>query len=114
MKTEVVENLKKILEHISPKSELYKSQKAAIEFLENFVSWQETHYEVCEVIALQMDCRTPKKKLLEHYEGTGRGGLYELSKDITDKFEEKNKNRSWDGEFMEEVISFTYSYIDNL
>jgi len=36
----------------------------------------------------------------------GRGALYELAEDWTNQFEERNKNRDWDGEFFDEIEQF--------
>ena len=39
-------------------------------------------------------------------EAQGRGGLYELAKELTDKFENKYKGKEWDGEFFDTINEF--------
>jgi hypothetical protein len=55
-----------------------------------------------------------KSLLIEYYELNGKGCLWELAKSITDEFEELNKNREWDGEWMDEVQEFVETKINEL
>ena len=36
----------------------------------------------------------------------GKCGFYDLCLDLTNQFEEINKDRQWDGEFLDEIYSF--------
>ena len=77
-------------------------------FPNGFTSWQETHYEVVEKISMisQMDEALIPPLVSFVYTMGGRGGLYELAEELTDEFEELNKNREWDGEFFDEIETF--------
>lgn len=76
-------------------------------FPNGFASWQETHFEVVQAITTTFS----RDELLEgivfeRHRAQGHGGLYELAEELTDKFEEKNKGREWDGEFFDEIAEF--------
>lgn len=78
-------------------------------FPNGFTSWYETFYEVVDNISLAFDQITLEwdSKRLQHVQDTqGRMGLVELAKELTDKFELKNKDREWNGEFFEEIDEF--------
>ena len=71
---------------------LKKVNTSKEEFPNGFVSWYETFYEVVSFI---------KNSSLE-----GRGVLYELAKNLTDKFERLNKDRYWNGDFYDAINIF--------
>ena len=75
-----------------------------------FTSWMETHHEVVTEItnALTADELEPefKNKATRIREEQGTGGIYELAEELTDKFEQLNKGREWDGEFFDEINEF--------
>lgn len=75
-------------------------------FLNSFASWYETHHEV--VNALTLAIRNERKSLLieEYMEAEGFVGMYQLAKELTDEFENLNKDRQWDGEFFDEIWAF--------
>jgi hypothetical protein len=75
-------------------------------FPNGFESWQETHYEVVQVITMEHVKDDPQGVVRERHHAQGHGGLYELAKELTDEFEEINKGRNWDGEFFEEIDKF--------
>jgi len=75
-------------------------------FPNGFSSWQETHYEVVQVITREHIKNNPQGIVKERHEAQGHGGLYELAEELTDEFEKLNKGRKWDGEFFEEVDEF--------
>ncbi len=85
---------------------LYQTEK----FPNGFDSWQETHFEICQEIANQFltDSR-PEGRVMQAHETGGHGSLYELAKEMTDKFENLHKDRLWDGEFFEEIELFIES-----
>jgi hypothetical protein len=69
-------------------------------FPNGFSSWQETHYEVVSTMTFYLHNHP------EIVIDGGTGWLYELAEKWTDKFEELNKNREWNGEFFEEIDDF--------
>lgn len=76
------------------------------EFPNGFSSWQETHFEVVSKIQELLFPPITSKVINEILENNGTGGIYELAEELTDKFEQENKGREWDGEFYEEVDKF--------
>ena len=66
-------------------------------------SWHETHYEVVSYIE---ERETSSQTIKDIWESQGRGGIYELAKNLTDEFEMHNANRAWDGEFFDEIREF--------
>lgn len=76
-------------------------------FPNGFQSWMETFFEVVTFITLQL-ANDPDSgdTISERYENSGTGGMYELAEEWTDEFEEKNKEREWDGEFFDELEVF--------
>lgn len=71
-------------------------------FPNGFASWMETHYEI--VAAFYCD---PKSKRLEQLENhKGRGGLYELAEELTDKFEKLHEGWVWDGDYYDTLEEF--------
>jgi len=84
-----------------------KTQKT---FTNGFESWKETFYEVIRFIENDLigyaQHRDYENIISETQEKEGHAGIYTLASDWTDQFEELNKNRAWDGEFMDEVVMF--------
>ena len=77
------------------------------EFPNGFLSWMETHHEVVSFLTLNYERdKTHNGKVSRILEEQGTGGLYEFAEDLTDKFENENKDKSWDGDFFEELESF--------
>ncbi len=72
----------------------------------NFTSWHETHYEIVQAITIEQTKEQPQGLAQERHDAQGHGGLYELAQELTDEFENKNKDREWDGEFFDEIDSF--------
>lgn len=79
-------------------------------FPNGFSSWYETHHEIISGITAAL-----KPKALKQPDGSladrimytgGTGAIYELGKELTDKFEKLNKGREWDGEFFDEIEAF--------
>ena len=74
-------------------------------FTNGFISYKET------LIELSMNAHREMRKdqlVLIHTtaEREGRGGIYSILHDWAMEFEQKNKGREWDGEFLEEVDAF--------
>lgn len=75
-------------------------------FPNGFDSWKETYFEVVSVISIEL-INGPKSDLIkDQYEWSGIGAMYELAEKLTDEFENLNKGREWDGEFMDEIFDF--------
>lgn len=97
---------KEVLKHIeeiiieNQGLKLFKDRNDA-NFPNGITSYLETYYEVVSYI------------VFKNY-APENAHLWELVKDITDAFELKNKDRVWDGEFFEEVVEFTHSYLPDL
>jgi hypothetical protein len=75
-------------------------------FPNGFASWQETHFNVVSIIAVNLSKVFVPASLSNRYLAQGIGGMYELAEELTDKFEKLNKGREWDGEFAEEIDEF--------
>ena len=79
-------------------------------FPNGFESWMETHHEVVTAITEAMTAEELEPEFqnvaTRRREEQGIGGVYELAEELTDKFEQLNKGREWDGEFFDEVTEF--------
>lgn len=75
-------------------------------FPNGFDNQHETHFEVVTEINLQIIENRPCKRIYETLEKIGHGGLYELAKELTDKFEEKHKGVEWNGDWFDAVQDF--------
>lgn len=76
-------------------------------FINGFTSWYETHHVIVEYLSIHEDSFVGgvlEKTLQEN----GMGGVWELAKDLTDEFEEANKETEWgkDKDFLEELEEF--------
>jgi hypothetical protein len=72
-------------------------------FPNGFNSWQETHFEIVEAIIKNEESSERIKKINSE---SGRGGLYELAEELTDKLEKKYEHHLWDGDFFDCVETF--------
>ena len=82
---------------------------------ENYLA---THFEVVSyILDARVNYRTADKNCtgwrLKCIQSTqGRGGLYQLAKELTDGFELKHQNRDWeDGDFFEELDDYITLYL---
>lgn len=84
-------------------------------FPNGFTSWMETHHEVVEYITNFIDSfeipedELPQSEIKAARDANGTTGLYEVAENWTDEFENINKGRDWDGEFMDEINTFCIS-----
>ena len=86
----------------------YAEQEFSKLFPNGFESWYETFYEIVRNMCwIDFDLRKKEYPLFEktHAE-EGTGGLWQLTKELTDKFELLHKDREWDGEFFDEIEKF--------
>ncbi len=79
-------------------------------FPRGFTSWHETHFEVVAEIArirsLEEEEAPLNNKVAAREEAQGFGGLYELAEELTDKFEQENKDKTWDGDYFDFIEEF--------
>lgn len=70
-------------------------------FPNGFDSWMETHYEVVQAITLKLSDEDMEEDsaLYERLEEQGTGGMYELSEELTDAFEEEYEGAIWGADF---------------
>ena len=66
----------------------------------------ETYFEINMRIAESLLDYNTKDFVTRRYEQQGRGGMYELAKELTDEFQEIHKDKEWDGEFFDELDLF--------
>jgi hypothetical protein len=66
-------------------------------FPNGFDSWMETHYEVVQAITLKLSDEDMEEDsaLYERLEEEGTGGMYMLSEELTDAFEEEYEGAVW-------------------
>jgi hypothetical protein len=66
-------------------------------FPNGFDSWMETHYEIVQAITLKLSDEDMEEDsaLYERLEEQGTGGMYELSEELTDAFEEEYEGAEW-------------------
>ena len=85
-----------------------KEMKKIVEFVNGFENWHETHFEVVSAITqeLRKDPNDIAPVVAKRQLEQGTGGMYELAQELTDKFEELNKGRYWDGEYYDEIEEF--------
>lgn len=81
-------------------------------FINGFRSWVETHHEIVSVIGLIRSKDTLPEKLQKIQDADGTPGFYDLCIELTDVFEEINKDRQWDGEFWEEIEQFIEKWLN--
>lgn len=70
--------------------------------------WAEAHFEICESITIALSSSADKNIAKRRQEEQGRGGVYELSFELTNKFLKENSNIIWgeDKIFQDEIDSF--------
>ena len=76
-------------------------------FPNGFDSWHETHFEVVTEINIQIIENRECKRISEINDEFGHGGLFDLAKELTDKFEEEYKDYDWNyGDWFEAMRDF--------
>lgn len=73
-----------------------------MKFINGITSYLETYYEVVSYLTLTEKEGTEYNARTEY----GTGGMYDLARELTDEFEKLHENRSWDGEFFDEIEEF--------
>jgi hypothetical protein len=78
------------------------------QFPNGFYSWAETHHEIVSIVALAMQDPMEMPMSLEEIQmEQGSIGITKLCIRLTDEFEELNRGREWDGEWIDEAYEFT-------
>jgi hypothetical protein len=75
-------------------------------FVNGFISWQETHFEIVDFIVGIRKADKLEGVIAKRQEEQGIGGLYELAEEWTEEFEKLNEGREWDGDFFDEIEEF--------
>lgn len=83
------------------------SKKANVTLPKGFRDWADTHHEIVCTIHAFIDNDIMPNKLLDILDREGRGGLYDLSIDLTNDFCNTYENRVWDGDWVDTIIQFT-------
>ncbi len=89
------------------------SIKRKQQFPNGFESWMETHFEIVQAITNESTDTIGEYSSLmaqQREEQQGRGGLYELSRELTDKFELLHEGKEWgiddDTQYFDEIEAF--------
>ncbi|WP_018628013.1 hypothetical protein [Niabella aurantiaca] len=84
-------------------------------FPNGFDSWQKTHFEVVEALCYLRDIEEPgqQKSFSEMLNRSASEGLYQLAKELTDKFEEATKNLPRNRTLFEEIEDFVAREVKN-
>ena len=77
-------------------------------FPNGFDSWQKTHFEVVEALCYLRDIEEPSqhKSFSEMLNRSATEELYQLAKELTDKFEEGTRDQPRDRTLFEEIEDF--------
>lgn len=77
-----------------------------INTLNDFEEYHETHFEIVKAIVLSEDIKGSTAQKIQ--EQTGTGGLYDLAKELTYKFETAHKNIIWGEDliYQDEIEKF--------
>lgn len=76
------------------------------ELFNNLDSYLETHFEITSFILKELENPDPTTPVNKVFIERGTGGMYEIARYLTDKFEDKHKNTVWDGNYFDELESF--------
>lgn len=81
----------------------------SIKLPNGLISYLETFYEITS--AIESTTHLSGSVSNKRQECQGRGGLYELAKELTDRFETKYKGREWDGDFHDTIEQFISDFL---
>lgn len=84
-------------------------------FPNGFDSWQKTHFEVVEALCYLRDIEEPSqhKSFTEMLNRSASEALYQLAKELTDKFEETTRDQPRDRTLFEEIEEFVALEVKN-
>jgi hypothetical protein len=99
--------LEDVKEDLQVEKESYEPlEKAEKTFPNGFTDWMETHHQVVEAITLNLSKERYEGEVKRRYDAQGRGGIWELAEELTDKFEKLTYEREWNGEYFDELEDF--------
>ena len=75
-------------------------------FVNGFDSWHETHFEIVDAITHELRKDNYSGEVKDRQDNQGRGGIYELAQELTDKFEATHEGREWNGEYPDVIFDF--------
>ena len=78
-----------------------------------FYSWVRTHHEVVMLISTEHASKMEAIRTSKYHSGD-RMTFIDYAIDWTNEFEKKNKDRQWDGEFLEEIEQFVEQQVQIL
>lgn len=76
------------------------------DFVSGFDDWIETYYEIVRTITWVEQTKDNSSIVAVTRNHKGVGGLYELAKELTDKFEKLYVGRDWNGEYYDKIEEF--------
>lgn len=88
------------------KNTVHNSDGSKKHFPNGFTSWMETHHQVVEAITLNLSKERYEGEVKRRYDAQGRGGIWELAEELTDKFEKLTHDHEWNGEYFDELEEF--------
>jgi hypothetical protein len=75
-------------------------------FPNGFTSWMETHHDLVSWINTELMRDYPSGLIEEVMSTKGRGGMYELAEELTDRFEKMHEGYEWDGDYFDTIEEF--------
>ena len=71
-------------------------------------SWLEVHFDIACAIQLELlkDEDSMGLVVMKVENETGIGGLYDLAKELTNKFQDSYGDRAWDGDYQDVMDEF--------
>ena len=74
--------------------DLYEGTQTPVQFTNTFENWHETHFEIVQEITDLLD--NENSDIVNKVQNdNGRGGLYLLALDLTNKFEKMHEGKQW-------------------
>lgn len=91
------------LDNFDPKQNGFEVSQVGLPYFPNgFDSWNATHFEIIMAIRPEYN---GTHSFIRHL-CQGREGLYELAREMTDRFEREHEGRDWDGDMLNNVRDF--------
>lgn len=78
-----------------------------VDFPNGFVSWTETYAEIVSVMTSDF----VEEETNFRDQVNGMFGIYEKARDWAFEFEQLNRGRGWDGEWIDEVFQFAHDKV---
>ena len=83
---------------------------------DKFEEWVETHFEIVSAINDQLNNGDEVEYGLAYFveKNCGRGGLFMLARDLTDKFQQLHENTIWGYVYLQNKLNFIKINLKNL